>query len=80
MFHLLDTNGEFVCMGEHSGDVITVPGKGCFAIQPLVKEIDDVMRFCFDKQFILDLNVGIAGQDNEQLLGRKTKSVEETNK
>ena len=37
-------------------------GTACHAIQPTLKEIDGVMRFTFDKQFMLDLNVELTIQ------------------
>ena len=75
---LEDIDNECVWKGKYIGvgEIITVSGTECFAIQPTVKNVDGSMRFCFDKQFILDLNVGIAGQDNAELLGRKKQNQE----
>ena len=75
---LEDIDNEFVWKGKYigAGEFITVSGTDCFALQPTVKNVDGSMRFCFDKQFILDLNVGIAGQDNAELLGRKKQNQE----
>ena len=41
-----------------------------------MKNVDDSKRFCFDKQFILYLNIDITGQDNAELLGRKKQNEE----
>ena len=75
---LEDIDNEFVWKGQYigAGEIITVSGTECFAIQPTVKNVDGSMRFCIDKQFILDLNVGIAAQDNAELLGRKKQNQE----
>ena len=41
------------------GAKVTALGTACHAIQPSLMEIEGKMRFTFDKQFIIDFNVGM---------------------
>ena len=37
------------------GDSIEVNGSNCYAIQPVLRETDGKILFCFDRQLILDM-------------------------
>ena len=56
----LETSGEnYVWTGNFVGDKFRAKGVDCYAIQPTLEDVDGKIQFSFDKQFILDLNVGI---------------------
>ena len=52
----------FTWKGQLKDTEITVPGSGCYAVSPDLKEIDGKMLFAFDKQLISDLGVKLDEQ------------------
>lgn len=59
-FMKMETIGDqYVWDGSFIGEKLSVLGSCCFAIKPSIKEINGKLTFCFDKQFILDLNVSV---------------------
>ena len=53
---------DYIWNGDFLGETFTSIGLECYAIQPTLKEVDGQIHFTFDKQLILDLNVGISVQ------------------
>ena len=49
----------YVWTGNYQGEKFRANGSDCFAIQPPLVDVDGNLRFSFDKQFILDLNVAV---------------------
>ena len=57
----MGSNGnDYIWNGDFLGETFTSIGLECYAIQPTLKEVDGQIHFTFDKQLILDLNVGIS--------------------
>ena len=56
-----ESNGnDYIWNGDFLDETFTSIGLECYAIQPTLKEVDGQIHFTFDKQLILDLNVGIS--------------------
>ena len=58
------------------GEIFKVAAQDCFAIQPSLTELGGILRYTFDKQMILDLNVGnnVNINDNTNTSGRSASS------
>ncbi|MCH2406290.1 MAG: hypothetical protein MK200_08885, partial [Nitrosopumilus sp.] len=46
-------DNEYVWTGSFVGEKLKAAGTSCFAIKPTLKEVNGMLTFCFDKQFIL---------------------------
>ena len=53
-------SNDYIWNGDFLGETFISIGLECYAIQPTLKEVDGQIHFTFDKQLILDLNVGIS--------------------
>ena len=55
----------YVWNGDDTGKKLTTAGPQCYAIKPELKDINGTIRFAFDKQLILDLQVGLTVSEQQ---------------
>ena len=55
----------YIWASDFIGDTFITAGLNVYVIQPSLSEIEGKLRYTFDKQFILDLNIDIGIEKNE---------------